>query len=277
MHEVDKLEKQWYRYRVKKTIYPLVGTLLVTGTIILGVNIGIYLDNPNRGNFTTTGSHKLTKVLGVSKINDSVTHEAKNSQVAINSVPKIKEEKIEQRDVFLEPTIPVIDMQKEEAVRSKKKPVHRSSRVKKVTHHSKHLVRAKPNSYLTDKELAHKSKVERVENKTPHRTKKIHFQTTTINYIDNMKEKFAKSNSSREALLLAKAFYKKGDYQNSESWALTANKLDSTMDESWFIFAKSKVKLGKKREALKILVSYYKKHHSLKAKELINNIKNGRV
>jgi len=66
--------------------------------------------------------------------------------------------------------------------------------------------------------------------------------------------------------------FRSGNYVESEKWALIANNLDKNSEESWFLFAKSKAKLGKRREALKILVSYHKKTKSPQAKELIEKI-----
>jgi len=120
------------------------------------------------------------------------------------------------------------------------------------------------------------SKVQSVK-KVPHKTKKMHFTSTSVNYAQTIKSKFIKSNNPRDALLLAKLYYKKKNFQEAEKWALSANKLNNSLEESWFLFAKSKVKLGKKHEALKILVSYYKKSNSTKAKALIMQIKMGKI
>jgi len=265
MHKVDELEKRWYRYKLKKISYPIVGTLLVAGTITAGVNIGIYLDENRVEDLITSTSTESTKVLAVSKVNNTPKQE-----IVTKIKEPIKVEKEQLQDVFLEPTIPIVNMERESKVQRKK--ISSSSK-----NHSKRLVKAKPNSYLTDRELSAMRTINRVEEEIPHVPKKIHFQTNSVNYIATMKRKFAQSNSPLDALLLAKAFYKKGDYKESESWSLSANKLDSSLQESWFLFAKSKAKLGKKREALKILVTYYKKHHSLKARELIKDIKGDKI
>ncbi len=266
MHKIDELEKRWYRYKLKKISYPVVGTLLVAGTITAGVNIGIYLDE-NRVEDLITSTHiKPTKVLAVSKVNNTPKQEIVTK---IKEPIKVEEEQLQ--DVFLEPTIPIVNMERESKVQRKK--ISSSS----SKNYSKRLVKAKPNSYLTDRELSAMRTTNRVEEDVPHVTKKIHFQTNSVNYIATMKRKFEQSNSPLDALFLAKAFYKEGNYKESESWSLSANKLDSSLQESWFLFAKSKAKLGKKREALKILVTYYKKHHSLKARELIEAIKGDKI
>jgi ribosomal 50S subunit-associated protein YjgA (DUF615 family) len=146
---------------------------------------------------------------------------------------------------------------------------------KPTTNGHNKLVKAKASTYLTASELSTiKKEVVLLDSE---KTKKINLNGSSANYIETMKKKFSRSKKPREALLLAKAFYAKGDYSNSEKWALTANKLDSSKDESWHIFAKSKLKLGQKNEALKILSSYYKKSHSPKTKALIVKIKTERL
>ena len=92
-----------------------------------------------------------------------------------------------------------------------------------------------------------------------------------------MKGKFSKTKNSRDALLLAKAFYREGNYKESERWALEANKLNSNLDESWIVFAQAKAKLGKKREAINILAMYYKRTKSSKVKAVLEEVKMGKL
>ncbi len=87
-----------------------------------------------------------------------------------------------------------------------------------------------------------------------------------------MKDKFQKNKNPREALLIAKAYYRAGNYKESEKWALKANGLNRNLEESWLLFAKSKNALGQKDEALKILITYYNKTRSPKVRLLIEKI-----
>ena len=187
-------------------------------------------------------------------------------------------ENSERYEVSLEPVIPIINMEKV-THRSSSKKVHKASTHKKKA--SNKLVKAKASTYLTASELSTmKHEIKHTNSVSPRNTekiKKINLHGSSVNYIENMKHKFASSKNPREALLLAKAFYEKQDYSKSEEWALAANKLDSSNDESWYLFAKSKVKLGKKNEALKILSSYYRKNHSSKTKALLLKIQNDRL
>jgi len=259
MLKIDELEKKWYRYKVKTIMVPMVSVAL--SSVAFGSAYYVY-DHKNQ--ILSSSSKTFSKaILGVSKdTNQSIVKD-----VAVKSIsPKLV-------DISLEPVIPVIDMEKEERVNHSKK------HVKKSSNHTpkKHTVKAKANTYLTASELSVMGKSEKIVSTQPHVTKKMNFQTTSVNYIETMKNKFSQSGNARDALLLSKAYYNKGNFAKAEHWALSANKLNSASEESWFLFAKSKAKLGKKREALKILVSYYKKSHTAKTKELIGQIKTGKI
>jgi tetratricopeptide (TPR) repeat protein len=94
--------------------------------------------------------------------------------------------------------------------------------------------------------------------------------------IESAKYNFEQFKSTNDSLYLARTYYEKGNYSKAQKWALTTNNLDNKLEESWFIFAKSKAKRGQKKEAIEILSAYIKKTNSAKAKELLNNIKKGK-
>jgi len=278
MHKVEELEQKWFRYRFKKTVSPIfkvsLAAVFLSGSFYLYQTDGVAV-------FGTPISERVTAVLGVSMKADTppldmsafkvvstdpagnTTKEAETTKVNLTEEPKIRKE------MALEPIIPVINLDKEERIsdRPVRKPVQNT-----------HLVQAKPNGYLTAKELAAVAKAQRVESvPRPHKTKKMEFTSSSTDYIDIMKDKFTKSKNPREAVLLAKAYYTKGQYADAEQWALAANKLNNSLEESWLIFAKSKVKLGKKDEAVRVLASYYKRSSSVEAKQLIGQIKTGKL
>ena len=269
MHKVKELEKKWFQYKIKQMLMPAIKIsslyLLVVGSYYLYDKNGDIVLSPNK-----------TNVLGVSmEMNDSTIEK---KIVSVKTVPQPQEEiaqEVEEK-IVLRPIIPVIDMEREERISETVK--HRKQVKKYHSAKPQNSLKAKKNSYLTAKELATIAKPQRHIEVVPHRkTKKIHFTSTSTNYVERMKQKFSKSKSPRDALLLAKAYYKKQNYSEAEEWALSANKLDNSLEDSWLLFAKSKAKLGKKKEALKILLSYYRKSQSSKAKSLIGQIKTGRI
>ena len=77
------------------------------------------------------------------------------------------------------------------------------------------------------------------------------------------------------SLFLARRYYDLADYANAYEYALRTNELDSNIEESWLIFAKSMVKLGKKEQALSTLKSYVKYSSSSRAQALIQDITQG--
>jgi len=109
---------------------------------------------------------------------------------------------------------------------------------------------------------------------------KVHLniiETSSVTAYEDVEKRFLQSNDIDDALFLARSYYKKGNYQKSESWAYEVNKLDSNLEEGLFIFIKSKVKLGRKNDALSILSSYLKKTNSEKAKNLLYKIENNKL
>lgn len=283
MRKLEELEHKWFNYKIKTILMPMVK---VSSLYLVAVSL-YYVYDKKEHLFSSVyaPSHHMTKVLGVStEANNSVMARVVQPEETKPEVIK-KEEVAPSASSSLEkvsfaPVIPVIDMEKEERVHHVKK------RVKTKRKHvaKSNLVKAKANAYLTPKELgvmgkssAKVASAKVVSVQKPHKTKKMHFTSTRANYAETIKSKFSKSNNPRDALLLAKLYYKKNNFKEAEKWALSANKLNNSLEESWFLFAKSKVKLGKKHEALKILVSYYKKSNSTKAKALIMQIKMGKI
>ena len=106
--------------------------------------------------------------------------------------------------------------------------------------------------------------------------KKIHLDiiasSSSEDYMD-VEKRFFKSRDVDDSLFLAKAYYNIGKYKKSEFWALQTNKINSTIDQSWIIFAQSKVKLGQKNEAISILSDYIKRTGSERAKNSLLKIK----
>ena len=95
--------------------------------------------------------------------------------------------------------------------------------------------------------------------------------------INNKKESFIHSKSYEDSLSLAKSYYAKGQYLEAEKWALVTNNINSKLEEGWLIFAKAKVKMGDKDEAVEVLSVYIKKTNSASAKKLLLDIEDGKL
>jgi len=107
--------------------------------------------------------------------------------------------------------------------------------------------------------------------------KKMHLnivESSSVSAYKDVERRFYESHDTDDSLFLAKSYFRKGNYSKSEFWALQTNKVNSNIEESWIIFAKSKVKLGRRNEAIRILTNYVKRSHSSVANNLLNTLKN---
>jgi len=129
-----------------------------------------------------------------------------------------------------------------------------------------------------------KNKTTKIKNKNiikPPRDKNITKKQTILisskklNRIDYYKEKYFDSGKIIYANLIAQIFYDKAKYKESLKWAIIANDIDSSNEESWILFAKDKVKIGQKQDAINALEAYLKFNKSKKLSLLLSNIKNG--
>ncbi len=99
-------------------------------------------------------------------------------------------------------------------------------------------------------------------------------ESSGLDAYNDVEKRFLKSRDVDDSLFLAKAYYRIGKYEKSEYWALQTNKINSTIDESWIIFAQSKVKLGQRNEAISILNNYIQRTGSEQAKNSLLKINN---
>jgi hypothetical protein len=107
--------------------------------------------------------------------------------------------------------------------------------------------------------------------------KKIHLdiiETTSTSAYQDVANRFYQTHDPDDSLFLAKAYFKRHDYKNAEYWALQTNKVNANIEESWIIFIRSKLKLGYKNEARKILVEYIRRTGSIRAKKLLEKLFN---
>ena len=101
--------------------------------------------------------------------------------------------------------------------------------------------------------------------------------STSVSGYKDVEKRYFDSHDIDDALFLARSYYKNGDYEKAQYWALETNKLDEDQEESLLIFVKSKVKLGHKNEAMSILTSYVKQTDSQDGKKLLYRIENDKL
>jgi len=109
---------------------------------------------------------------------------------------------------------------------------------------------------------------------------KINEVNVTINSIKKKQKKLINTSilpSYDTCIMLAKNYYKNGDYENALKWAKNANIQNKKAPMSWIIVAKSLYKMGQKDKAIKILKIYYDYTKNKKILEVIKKVKNGKI
>ena len=109
--------------------------------------------------------------------------------------------------------------------------------------------------------------------------KKIELEMTDAENREVVKEieaRFPATQDYDDAIYLAKYYYGKRQYQKAETWAMRANGIDSSQEESWLLYGKAKANQGYRAEALRILQVYYDQSGSVQAKMLIDRIRKGK-
>lgn len=93
--------------------------------------------------------------------------------------------------------------------------------------------------------------------------------------IEELQARFKETSNANLGLFITRYYYDHGNYSEAYNYALKTNAVNSKIDESWILFSKSLVKLGKSDQAKKTLQLYISQSNSEEAKELLNGIEKG--
>ncbi len=126
-----------------------------------------------------------------------------------------------------------------------------------------------------------KTQVKEVPKKAPKilvkESVKIHIQKKDAKQdFQKIIQRFQNSNDPHLSLFIAKKYYEQKNYQEAYNYALATNKIDNKIDESWIVFCKALVHLGKKKFAIKVLKDYIHASQSTAASILLSDIQSGK-
>lgn len=253
MYDVAGLEKKWKRYKSKQRTPWIVSTVLI---VLISLLIAFRAD--------------FAAILPKYSKDDNSS---------------IKREEIIQEHTALKPYVPTMTP-KSEFNQSVQKiaPVEGSEEVNQSAEKKKiPAMTIEVSDLEAEPKKEHKRKYLKIEVTDRYPTNKKQIPKSNESTKKNKKrtarsveKNFSKSRSYYDSLYLARDYYKKGKYAKAQKWALVTNDLNSKLEESWLIFAKSKAKLGQRREAQKVLSAYIAKTNSAKAKALLLKIKKGK-
>jgi len=99
-------------------------------------------------------------------------------------------------------------------------------------------------------------------------------KVSNSNAYKDVENRFRRSHNVNDSIFLTNIYYKRKNYKKAIYWAKQTNKIDNNIEETWLIFAKSKVKLGYKNEAIRVLKAYISRSNSYEAKKMLKQLLN---
>jgi hypothetical protein len=93
-----------------------------------------------------------------------------------------------------------------------------------------------------------------------------------IKSLSFIKKKFYATNNIKFSLLIAEKFLENKRYKKALKWALISNEINDKNEKSWILFAKAKINMGKKQDAINALSAYLKNNSSTNVKNLLDDI-----
>lgn len=244
MIDVNELESKWLNYKLRTWI-PLAIAMLTVIAVLLLIVMFLYKNAHEQNNLTNI--HK-TKTPVEKQTTTVLTKNEKNTlpvtkikQVAIKKEPVIPQGPKAEQKTLLEPSMDFLN-----------------SLEKKIPHAE-----------------IKKETIQKVQPNPKKNNIKINTDNSS-NGLDLIVKRFQTTNDPKLSLFIAQIFYKHKDYKSAYNYSLITNEIDNSLEDSWIIFTKSLVKLGKKKMAISTLERYIAHSNSNEAKSLLIDIKTGK-
>ncbi len=259
MYDIPELEKKWRKYKRKKIQKPIMIISVITVLVIgIGIISFTYMHN-NKVNKELASSNSKKSVVSTANTNKSSNNQNSDKAMIItkvkentNSLINVKPSKSTNSSDTQSANS--IDLSRAEIV----KPNVPDDEIRVIGFDKKE--KAKIKKKYEDILIPNKSKQD------------IQLREK----IAELEDRFKSYQDPKDSLALAKLYYKNGDYKKAESWAVSTNNIDGDIEESWLIFAKARAKQGFRKDAIKVLQSYYDETNSAKAKKLLVKIRFGK-
>lgn len=252
--DIPSLERRWLKYKIKSYLPRPILSITITIAIIIVVS-----------------------VLFISSKSDLKTIEESKTSIP----PKYSKKNIQENDIILEPSMEFIQSIAPDIQQPQVDDIQQPQTINAPIKTSQVKVEAKSKAPTF-------TPIQTVISSTPStpivsppsiassKAPTIKRDTDTFD-IHEIEERFKTNSNPHLGLYIARYHYEHGNYSEAYNYALKTNSINSTMEESWLIFSKSLVKLGKSDQAKKTLQLYISQSNSENAKSLLNSIEQGGV
>ncbi|WP_304542940.1 CDC27 family protein [Sulfurimonas microaerophilic] len=270
------LERRWLRYKIKSFLPHAVITVSV---IIISISVSVYLSSDDQEKLVSKEKKNTTMIASET----TTTSINKVQQPHIPTIANIVDTKIEpviqvlpkeNRKVVLQPSLDFMKSMQEST------DGYYKSTPQEQTFNTSYVSEAPKKKHVETPKVSTTVEVEKMDVEESDTVSKDHnkiviARKTSLQDIKDAEMRFKKNNSPALSLFLAKQYYSLGDYSKAYNYALVTNQLDKENEDSWILFSKSLVKLGKKQLAQKALEEYIKFSHSSNAELLLDDITTG--
>lgn len=286
--DIFELEKKLFRYRLKQKLHYIIFAILALSTV--GIIFYYYTYSfSNLSSKVEIPTLVVDNNLSLIKIENNITKEEVKEKVTPSIVlieEKNKEISPTEETLFLQlPIIKTNNTDKKnynpfvdkDALNKKSLPEITEDDIENKVLMRKMRTKAEDTFYRNTEESIESTLLAPppLEDEKP--KGRIKIETQEVNSIVYLKDKFEKTQNIIFALMLAEEYYLTKNYNESNKWALIANSIDSDNEKSWVWFAKSKVKLGQKEDALLALKAYLKNNKSKTIESLLSQISIGEI
>jgi len=269
MLNTSELEQRWLRYKIKSYLPHVVITLsLITITTLL------FFFLPETEKSRVAPVVKQEKIIIEKVVTKAPQPELSKTVPLVKKVapqplrvttPSFERASIETHSVKLEPSLGFMKKMQHDV-----QPYYKTERQRVVPKEENRVKKEKKQA----KQHPQKKPVVVEQKKEPSRIS-IRRQNTQSDIYEII-QRFKKNNNPALSLFVAKKYYELGNYKQAYNYALITNDINKNIESSWLIFAKSLVKLGKRKRAMNTLEHYIQNSQSNSARILLDEIRSGK-
>ena len=296
VNEVRSLEERWKRYKIKKylKIFSLIFAIIALIAIFILYYLGYFdhflhtkeqkskqpikkeiKDEPSKRKVDNLVNNK-TKIKSDTNITKSVSR--KNDKKEPTKALSSKVEQNSSKDLIKAKDSDILQLDKEFLSH-----IYKEENSTNDTNSTNASVNSDTDSNFSnlesEKNTTNKEELEEIDNnkevEKENKKPKIVISSKKVDNLKYLKDRYDQTGRAFYAVLISKEYYKRGLYLKSLKWATIANNIDNSNEDSWIMFAKNKVKLHKKDEAIKALNAFLKVNSSKKVRVMLNDIETG--
>ncbi len=283
MLDINELEQRWLRYKIKS--YIPHGVIVISLIVIISIVV-LFMGKMDTKESVQVAQKK--KQLPQKQQNIAQSKPKPTQQVTHNTIKKAPQKtqlhqepvytKQTQQKIVLQPSLGFMkNMQQSSLPYYETSPLQNTPQTQMQQPTTRYQQLKQQPKLIQNEVVTSTQTVEEDKIIPEEESKKITIQRHNAREdIAGVIKRFKKNNNPALSLFVAKKYYELGEYRKSYNYALITNQINSNIEASWLIFAKSLVKLGEKEMAIKTLTKYVQSSNSGNARLLLNEIKQGK-